>query len=217
MSQEEQHSPSCGVTAEVQDFYERYPYPRPIDSLEKYRLLGQDRQKRRVDFHLSWPSKTFKEDFSILVAGCGTSQAAKHALRWPAARVTGIDFSETSVRCTEELKQKYDLNNLQVRQLPIDRVNDLETSFDQIICTGVLHHLADPDAGLRALRDVLKPDGAMHLMVYATYGRAGIYMMQEYCRLLGLSASEIELRDLGATIRELSPDHPIAGLSKRTT
>jgi hypothetical protein len=29
--QEEQHSPSRGVAAEVRDFYERYPYPRPID------------------------------------------------------------------------------------------------------------------------------------------------------------------------------------------
>ena len=40
------------------------------------------------------------------------------------------------------------LNNLQVRQLPIERAGDLNASFDQIICTGVLHHLADPDAGL---------------------------------------------------------------------
>ena len=46
--QEEQHSPSRGVAVEVQDFYERYPYPRPIDSLEKYRRFGQDRQSRRV-------------------------------------------------------------------------------------------------------------------------------------------------------------------------
>jgi hypothetical protein len=28
-------------------------------------------------------------------------------------------------------------------------------------------------------------DGAMHLMVYAAYGRMGIYMMQAYCRPLG--------------------------------
>ena len=55
-------------------------------------------------------------------------------------------------------------------------------SFDLIVCTGVLHHLADPDAGLRALHDVLKPDGAMHLMVYAPYGRAGIYLLQDFCR-----------------------------------
>ena len=160
---------------EVQDFYERYPYPRPIDSLEKYRRFGQDRQSRRVDYHLCWPVRPYREDLSILIAGCGTSQAAKHALRWPGAQVTGIDFSATSVRSTEDLKRKYTLDNLQVRQLPIERVGDLETSFDQIICTGVLHHLANPDAGLSALRGVLKPDGAMHLMVYAPYGRAGIY------------------------------------------
>ena len=188
--QEEQHSPSRGVAVEVQDFYERYPYPRPIDSLEKYRRFGQDRQSRRVDYHLFWPARPYREDLSILIAGCGTSQAAKHALRWPAAQVTGIDFSATSVRSTEELKRKYNLDNLQVRQLPIERVSDLETSFDQIICTGVLHHLADPDAGLSALRGVLKPDGAMHLMVYAPYGRAGIYMLQEFCRRIGIHAND---------------------------
>ncbi len=49
--------------------------------------------------------------------------------------------------------------------------------FDQIVCTGVLHHLPDPDIGLQSLRGVLAPNGAMHLMVYATYGRAGIYMI----------------------------------------
>ena len=109
-------------------------------------------------------------------------------MRWPTARVTGIDFSATSVRCTEELKRKYKLDNLEVHQLPIERVGELGTSFDQIICTGVLHHLADPDAGLRALRSVLESDGAMHLMVYAPYGRTGIYMLQEFCRRVGFHA-----------------------------
>jgi hypothetical protein len=55
----------------------------------------------------------------------------------------------------------------------------------------------------------------MHLMVYAAYGRAGIYMMQEYCRLLGVGASDKELRDLGTTIGALSSDHPITGVSRR--
>ncbi|HXV84670.1 MAG TPA: class I SAM-dependent methyltransferase [Candidatus Binatia bacterium] len=211
MSQE-QHSPSRGVTAEVQDFYERYPYPRPIESLEKYQRLGQDRQGRRVDYHLCWPARSYKEDLSILIAGCGTSQAAKHALRWPAAQVTGIDFSATSVRCTEELKRKYNLNNLQVYQLPIDRVNDLKMSFDQIICTGVLHHLADPDAGLSALGKVLKPGGAMHLMVYAPYGRAGIYMLQEFCKRIGIRPNDEAIRDLIAALTAIPPGHPLENL-----
>ena len=204
---------AASVGEEVRAFYERHPYPPPVDSLEKYRQLGQDRQKRRADYHLFWPARPYREDQSILIAGCGTSQAAKHALRWPAAQVTGIDFSATSVRCTEELKRKYSLNNLQVRQLSIERVSDLNMSFDQIICTGVLHHLAEPDAGLSALRGVLNPDGgAMHLMVYAPYGRTGIYMLQEFCRRIGVHANDEEIRDLITALKALPRGHPLETL-----
>ena len=210
MSQRAEHpSPSLDAAGEVRDFYDRYPYPRPVESLEQYRRLWEDPQRRRADYHLFWPDRPYREDYSILVAGCGTSQAAKHALRWPAAQVTGIDLSATSVQCTEELKRKYDLKNLQVHQLAIEQVNQLGMDFDQIICTGVLHHLANPDAGLTALHDVLKPDGAMHLMVYAPYGRAGIYMLQEFCRRIGISATDEGIRDLIAALRALPPGHPL--------
>jgi hypothetical protein len=133
-------------------------------------------------------------------------------LRWPGARVTGIDFSATSVRCTEKLKRRYNLSTLEVYQLPIDRVHELERSFDHIVCTGVLHHLADPDAGLRTLRSVLKPDGAMHLMVYAPYGRTGVYMLQDFCRRLGIRAADTELQDLIAALKTLPPGHPLETL-----
>jgi hypothetical protein len=37
-------------------------------------------------------------------------------------------------------------------------------------------------------------------------------MMQEYCRLLGISASPEDLRDLAATLKALPANHPISGL-----
>jgi SAM-dependent methyltransferase len=200
------------VADEVRDFYDHYPYPRPVDSLERYRKLWQDPQRSRADYHLHWPTRPFVEDRSILVAGCGTSQGAKHALRWPTAQVTGIDVSATSVKYTENLKQKYSLNNLQVYELPVERVHELGASFDQIVCTGVLHHLADPDAGLRALRGVLKPDGAMHLMVYAPYGRAGIYMLQEFCKRLGIRPTDEGIRELITALGALPAGHPLKTL-----
>jgi len=200
---------TCDTSAEVRDFYDRYPYPPPVDNLEQYRQLWQDQHRRRADHHLFWPASRYKEDQSILIAGCGTSQAAKHALRWPAARITAIDCSETSVRRTDELKQKYNLQNLEVHQLAIEQVNGLGMRFDQIVCTGVLHHLADPDAGLSALRGVLNPDGAMHLMVYAPYGRTGIYMLQEFCRRIGIRANDGDIRDLIGALRALPPGHPL--------
>ena len=210
MSQLAAHLPLViDVSDQVREFYDRYPYPRPVDDLEKYQRLWQDRQRRRADYHLFWPDRPYSEDRSVLVAGCGTSQAAKHALRWPAAQVTGIDASATSVRYTNELKKKYNLKNLRVHQLAIEQVNELELSFDQVVCTGVLHHLADPDAGLRALRNVLKPDGAMHLMVYAPYGRTGVYMLQEFCRRVGIHASDVEIWDLIGALKVLPAGHPL--------
>jgi SAM-dependent methyltransferase len=206
----------AALAAQVQSFYERYPYPPPSDDLDRYRQRWQEQQRRRADFHLFWPGKTYHEDYSILVAGCGTSQAAKYAVRWPAARVTGIDFSETSVRHTAQLKDRHRLDNLEVRQLPLERAADLGTSFDQIVCTGVLHHLADPDAGLSALRSVLKSDGAMHLMVYAPYGRTGVYMLQEFCRRIGIPATDSGIRDLIVALRSLPAGHPLERLLRES-
>jgi SAM-dependent methyltransferase len=200
------------AATEVQRFYDRYPYPRPVGDLARYRLLWQDPERRRAEFHLYWPHRPYRDDFSILIAGCGTSQAAKYALRWPRAKVTAIDFSATSVRCTEELKRRYSLHNLDVRSLCVEQVAELGMRFDQIICTGVLHHLPDPDAGLNALRASLESDGAMHLMVYAPYGRAGIYLLQEFCRRLGIGANEQDIVELIGALKSLPAGHPLGNL-----
>jgi len=200
------------VAERVRAFYEAHPYPPPVGDLEGYRRRWDDPQRRRADHHLHWPARPFRDDPSILIAGCGTSQAAKHALRWPAARVTAIDFSAASVQATLELKRKHALDNLEVRELPIERVGELGATFDQIVCTGVLHHLADPAAGLAALRAALAPRGAMHLMVYAPYGRAGVYMVQELCRRAGIGPTSGEIAELAAALTLLPPEHPLAAL-----
>ncbi len=201
---------------QVRDFYERMPYPAPLTDLDGHRDLYKNRDRRRAEFHLVWPARQLRANQEILIAGCGTSQAARYALREPDARITAIDVSDTSLRHTRDLQRKYNLANLDMHQLPIERVQEMGRSFDLVVCTGVLHHLPDPDGGLRALRDVLRPGGAMRLMVYARYGRAGIYMMQEYCRLLEIGASATDLRNLGAALELLHADHPISGLLRRS-
>ena len=208
------HTDTATVADEVRSFYERMPYPAPLASLDEHRDLYKNPDRRRAQHHLMWPTEPLRGHQEILVAGCGTSQAARYALREPDARITAIDISETSLSYTRELARKYRLENLDLHRLSIENVGELGRSFDQVVCTGVLHHLPDPDCGLRALRDVLRPQGAMHLMVYALYGRAGIYMMQEYCRLLGITTSDTDLRELGDILQKLPADHPIAGVMR---
>jgi len=193
----------------VCEFYTNHPYPPPVENLDRARDMWQDENLHRAEYHLLWPDKEYRAELDVLVAGCGTWQGAKHALCHPAARVVGIDVSPTSLEHTETLKRKYNLTNLETQQLPLENVDDLDHRFDLIISTGVLHHLVDPDAGLRALRSVLKPDGAMYLMVYAPYGRTGVYMFQEYCRRLGIGTSKQEINDLVAVLTVLPQHHPL--------
>src|SRR5262249_27928492 len=43
--------------------------------------------------------------------------------------------------------------------------------FDTIYCSGVLHHLPDPERGWAALSAVLRPGGVMRIMVYSRVAR----------------------------------------------
>jgi SAM-dependent methyltransferase len=214
-SLEESMSRPSDPAAEVRNFYESHPYPAPLDNLDRYRELYRDPNRRRALSLLLWPARQPPPDRKILVAGCGTSQAVVHAMREPDAQVTAIDISEASLGHTRDLQRKYELRNLDLRRLAIEDVGGLGQTFDEIVCTGVLHHLPDPDLGLRSLGAALAQDGALHIMIYAAYGRAGVYMMQEYCRLLGVRATEEDLRQLGAIIGTLSEDHPLATIAGR--
>lgn len=196
----------------VCEFYTGHPYPPPVENLDRARDEWQDENRHRAEYHLFWPNRKYRADLDILIAGCGTWQAAKYALCRPGACVVGIDVSTTSLDHNERLKQKYELGNLELQQLPVEGAAGLDRRFDLIVCTGVLHHLADPDEGLRALRSVLKPDGAIYLMVYAPHGRAGIYLLQEYCRKLGIGTSAREINELVAVVEALPPQHPLVTL-----
>src|SRR5271167_963199 len=141
MAREERRTPAPADPAgEVRVFYESHPYPAPLGNLDRYRELYRDPARRRALSLLLWPTERPRAKRAILVAGCGTSQAAIHALREPDAHVTAIDISETSLRHTRDLQQKYGLGNLDLHRLAIEEVGVLGQVFDQIVCTGVLHH-----------------------------------------------------------------------------
>ncbi len=57
------------MAVEVQAFYDRYPYPPPVADLARHRQRWQDRERRRADFHLFWPTSPYREDYYSLEAG----------------------------------------------------------------------------------------------------------------------------------------------------
>jgi len=81
----------------VQSFYERMPYPAPLTNLDAHLELLKDTERRRIRSLLLFPEGESENRQQILVAGCGTSQAARVALREPDSRVVAIDISDTSL------------------------------------------------------------------------------------------------------------------------
>jgi SAM-dependent methyltransferase len=77
--------------------------------------------------------------------------------------------------------------------------------FDYINCIGVLHHLPDPDAGLGALKSVLKDGVALGLMLYDKIGRSGIYQMQELMRAINVDEPSLvgEIANAKAVMAQL--------------
>lgn len=168
--------------------YESWVYPKPIlDMAEavtrrKYFDVSDPAVLRRT----FWPKKVEPDELDILIAGCGANQAAYYAFTNPESRVVGIDVSGASLAHEQYLKEKHNLHNLELHLLSLEQAVSLGRTFDLIVSSGVLHHLPDPGAGLRGLRDVLKPHGVVSLMLYGYYPRVGVHMLQEAFRVLGL-------------------------------
>lgn len=166
--------------------YKDWVYPQPIQDIAEFIKQYYDLSDPSLFRRKLWPRKIEPENLSILIAGCGANQAAHYAFTNQNSQVLGIDVSDSSLGHEAYLKQKHRLDNLELLQMSLGEIGSLGRTFDLIVCTGVLHHLPDPDAGLRCLRDVLKPHGVISLMLYGYFPRVGVYMLQEVFRQLGL-------------------------------
>ena len=189
--------------------YEKWVYPEPIIDLPGW-LAGNWQWFDPSHAHrMFWPDRDYVPGMRILVAGCGTNQAAVFAYTNPGAEVVAIDVSQPSLDHHRMLKEKYGLANLELHLLPIEELGTLGGDFDLVVSTGVLHHLAAPEAGMKALASCLRPEGVAAIMLYARYGRLGVEIMQAIFREIGLKQDEASLFTVKEAISLLPADHPV--------
>ena len=189
--------------------YERWMYPEPIMDLPAWLEHNWQWFDPSHAHRVLWPDRPYPSDLEILVAGCGTNQAAVLAYTNPGARITAIDVSQPSLDHHSFLRQRYGLRNLELNLLPIEDVATLERDFDLVISTGVLHHLADPQVGMNALAGVLRTSGVMALMLYARYGRIGVEILEDLFRELGLEQDDASIAVVKDAIAAVPSDHPV--------
>jgi SAM-dependent methyltransferase len=127
----------------------------------------------------------------------------------PGAKVVGVDISQPSLDHQQYLKDKHGLWNLELHLLPVEEVSTLGLDFDLIVSTGVLHHLAEPKVGMKALGGWLREHGAVGLTLYAKYSRIGVEMLQSVFRDMGLRQDDASVQIVKETISVLPAEHPL--------
>lgn len=188
--------------------YERYPYPARNPAEEDKRLVTGSPGRLAEIIHYVRGGQA-PSSLKVLVAGCGTGDAAIMIAQQ--ARDAGIDLamdaidlSDAALETARRRAARRGLAGIGFRNHSL-----LEPTgngpYDYIDCCGVLHHLADPAGGLKALAAQLAPGGGIGLMVYGKLGREGVYEMQ--AALSGLMAG-LELPQRLVLTKKLLPALP---------
>jgi SAM-dependent methyltransferase len=173
----------------VKEQYEQFPYPLRDPADEERRIVRTWLDDLPMINQYCFRGRhRFGGGFRALVAGGGTGDGTIYLaeqLRDRDAEVVHVDISGAS---NEIAKQRAAVRGLRNITWINDSLLALSSRklgvFDYINCCGVLHHLADPAAGMDALLPLRADGGAFGIMVYGHYGRTGIYQMQELLRLV---------------------------------
>lgn len=166
------------VEERVRTFYERYPFPH-------YRAgdASYDAAMDRLYAALGFGPQL--RDQVVLDAGCGTGEHSAYLGRWSPRLAVGLDLSAQSLdvarrRAAAHGAERTAFIHGSIRALPV-RAGQI----DAVVCCGVLHHMAEPWAGLRELTVALKPGG---LLLFFVYNRYAHWVTEVERRLLGLVA-----------------------------
>jgi SAM-dependent methyltransferase len=185
------------TTATVRSQYEALPYPPRDPEGERRELLRTWLDDLPMIAHYGYGgAQPFGQGFRVLVAGGGTGDGTlflAEQLRHTNAEVVHLDLSSARIAIAQKRAEVRGLGNIRWVRASLLELPALGLgTFDYINCVGVLHHLDDPDAGLKALLGALKEDGVLGLMVYALYVRTGVYQVQSLMRLVNEDAPDAE-------------------------
>ena len=173
------------VSQSVRQQYEENPYPR-----WKTESFFAPHHTKAID-------QRYQPKLNVLIAGCGTGKQILSTYNfYPNPSFTAIDISKASLAYAKRKLKEYNLEkHVKLYQCDILDVHKLGSSYDYIECCGVLHHMQDPLAGLKALCQQLKPGGKMKLALYSTLARDSIYQARQFIQEKGFEGNVEGIRE----------------------
>ena len=191
------------ISAAVRDQYEESPYPRLVTVARRPVGPLADHLARMLGYPVEIPGP---RPIPVLVAGCGTGQhALLAASRASDVDVLGVDLSRASLGRAARRAHELAVPNVRFNVADLLALRDVGP-FAVIESVGVLHHLADPAAGVRALANLLVPGGLFLVGLYSARGRAEVPIGRDL--VADLSPDAAGIREARRRILALPEDHP---------
>lgn len=198
------------VSKAVREQYEENPYPRWIKTVVSDRPQSLGEIMRTYQVPLKLTDNQLPECRNILIAGCGTGKSvALTASRFPQAHILAMDLSTSSLAYAMRKTREAGFSNIEYRQGDILQLSTLEDRrFDYIDCTGVLHHMGDPMAGWRTLRNILGSGGLMRVGLYSETARRTVVRLRDYISGRGFTSSAGDIRRCRSEIVAMAESDP---------
>jgi SAM-dependent methyltransferase len=172
-----------GMSDAIRRHYEEYPYPHYplIASLARCDTyaLNLDALWARCNGELP-----VLENRRILIAGCGSFAPYPFSVANPEVSITALDLSRRSLGRARQHCLLHGRRNVTFQTGDLLDTTLAPGPFGLIDVYGVLHHLADPLAGLRAMAARLSPGGILRVMLYSRYARREEESIRRALRLL---------------------------------
>ena len=155
-----------------------HPYPRwaglpkrpPVD-------LAAEMPRRFADMA---PADYLAGEKTVLIAGCGTGwHPLNVAMLYRDSQVLAVDVSPDALAYAKRMAARHGIGNIDFLEADILSLDRLGRQFDIVECIGVLHHMADPAAGWRALSDVLRPGGLLKMGLMSEKARQFVHAARE--------------------------------------
>jgi SAM-dependent methyltransferase len=153
------------ITQQVSEMYAKFPYPSPQARGGKFRELVNLLKlfSREAQYDL--------DGKSVLDAGTGTGhRVIEAAAAFKNTRFTAVDISEKPLTIARQTAAHEGVENIDFHRVNIMEDSQTFGSFDMVLSMGVIHHLADPAAGLRNLVRNLADNGILFLYIYGRHG-----------------------------------------------
>jgi SAM-dependent methyltransferase len=192
---------SLGVITDITSIrvrrqYENNPYPRWVRAQVHTEGVSADAVFKRTghryypecDLNLATPE--------ILIAGCGTGQhAIESAAAWRDSKLLAVDISLASLSYAKRKTGELNLENIDFLHADILDLRSLNRQFDVVECVGVLHHMWDPETGLKVLTDLLKPGGLIKVGLYSEIAREQLTYSRQKASKLGAEPTDSQIRE----------------------